>query len=58
MFDILGLIAKAPFADGEQPVSNPDEIIEARKAKEAQRAIDLEEAKKAGFEPRKVTSVN
>ncbi|MBI1838320.1 MAG: biotin synthase BioB [Flavobacteriia bacterium] len=57
MFDILGLIAKAPFADGEQPVSNPDEIIEARKAKEVQRAIELEEAKKAGFEPRKVTSV-
>lgn len=56
MFDILGLIAKQPFADGEKPVSNPDPIIEERKAKEAQRAKELGEAKKQpGFEPRKVT---
>lgn len=58
MFDILGLIAKAPFQDGEQPVSHPDAKIEERKAKEAQRAQELEDAKKAGFEPRKVSSVD
>lgn len=57
MFAILGLIPKEAFADGEQPVSNPDPIIEARKEKEAQRAKELAEAKiaSAGFTPRKVT---
>lgn len=56
MFDILGLVAKQPFADAEQPVSHPDPVIEARKAKEAERARELAEAKKQpGFEPRKVT---
>lgn len=56
MFDILGLIPKAPFAEGEKPVSHPDPIIEARKAKEALRAAELAAAKKQpGFEPRKVT---
>lgn len=56
MFDILGLIPKAPFAEGEKPVSHPDPIIEARKEKEAQRAAELAAAKKQpGFEPRKVT---
>jgi biotin synthase len=57
MFEILGLIPKEAFADGEQPVSNPDPIIEARKEKEAQRAKELAEAKiaSAGFTPRKVT---
>jgi biotin synthase len=56
MFDILGLIPKAAFADGEKPVSQPDPIIEARKEKEALRAKELEEAKCAshGFEPRKI----
>jgi biotin synthase len=57
MFAILGLIPKEAFADGEQPVSKPDAIIEARKEKEAQRAKELAEAKiaSAGFTPRKVT---
>lgn len=57
MFAILGLIPKEAFADGEQPVSSPDPIIEARKEKEAQRAKELAEAKmaSAGFTPRKVT---
>lgn len=57
MFAILGLIPKEAFADGEQPVSNPDPIIVARKEKEAQRAKELAEAKIAsqGFVPRKVT---
>jgi len=55
MFDILGLIPKAAFADGEKPVSKPDPIIEARKEKEAIRAAELAAAKKQpGFEPRKV----
>jgi biotin synthase len=57
MFDILGLVAKQPFADAEQPVSHPDPVIEARKAKEAERARELAAAKKQpGFEPRKVTT--
>jgi biotin synthase len=57
MFAILGLVPKEAFADGEQPVSKPDPIIEARKEKEAQRAKELAEAKIAsqGFVPRKVT---
>jgi biotin synthase len=57
MFEILGLIPKEAFADGEKPVSKPDPIIEARKEKEAQRAKELAEAKieSAGFVPRKVT---
>ena len=58
MFNILGLIPKEAFADGEKPVSQPDPIIEARKAKEAQRAKELAEAKlnprPADFNPRKV----
>lgn len=55
MFDILGLIPKMPFADGEKPVSEPDPIIEARKEKEALRKAELEAAKsQPGFEPRRV----
>lgn len=61
MFKILGLVPKESFADGEQPVSEPDPIIEARKKKEADRAIELaaarEKAKAEGFQPRKVISV-
>ncbi len=55
MFEILGLIPKAAYTEGEKPVSQPDPIIEARKAKEAARAQQLEEAKQKGFAPRKVT---
>lgn len=56
MFEILGLIPKMAFADGEKPVSEVDPIIEARKAEEKRRAQELEEAKgkPANFEPRKV----
>jgi biotin synthase len=61
MFEILGLIPKQSFADGEQPVSYPDPLIEERKLKEAERELQLkaarEKAEQAGFEPRKVTSV-
>ena len=62
MFDILGLVPKQSFADGEKPVSQPDPIIEARKAKEAARAEELriarEKIKDDSFEPRKVKVVD
>lgn len=62
MFDILGLIPKQSFADGEKPVSIPDPIIEARKAKEAARAEELAMArakvKDESFQPRKVKVVD
>jgi biotin synthase len=58
MFEILGLIAKEPFKDAEQPISYPDEKIVARKEIEAKRNAELkaasEEAIKSGFEPRKI----
>lgn len=55
MFEILGLIPKAAYTEAEKPVSEPDPIIEAKKAKEAARAKQLEEARQKGFAPRKVT---
>jgi biotin synthase len=59
MFDILGLIPKQAFADGDKPATIPDEKIIERKRQEAERAAELAEAsvkaKEAGFEPRKVT---
>jgi biotin synthase len=58
MFDILGLIAKEPFQDGEKPVSNPDPIIEEKKLKAELRKKELEEARKEGFTPRKVVRVD
>jgi biotin synthase len=58
MFKILGLIPKEPFADGEKPVSLPDEKIIERKKKEAARAAEIAAAKAKprdeAFEPRKV----
>ncbi|HLP53495.1 MAG TPA: biotin synthase BioB [Fluviicola sp.] len=55
MFEILGLIPKEAFAEGEKPVTKADPIIEARKEKEAQRAAELAAAKKdPNFTPRKV----
>lgn len=55
MFEILGLIPKMPFADGEKPVTESDPILEARKEKEAFRKAELEAAKsQPGFEPRRV----
>ena len=45
MFEILGLTPKASFADGDKPVTIPDEIIIERKRKEAIRASELEAAK-------------
>jgi biotin synthase len=61
MFEILGLIAKKSFADGEKPVTQPDDIIIQRKQKEAVRAAELDAASvnlKEAFEPRKVTVSN
>lgn len=52
MFDILGLIPKQAFADGEKPVSNPDAINEEKKRKQALREKELAEA---SFQPRKIT---
>lgn len=61
MFKILGLTPKEAFADGEKPVTKPDEIIEEKKRKAILREKELLEArskaKAEGFEPRKVISV-
>lgn len=66
MFDILGLIPKAPFAEGEKPETKPDAIIEEKKRKQAEREQQLAEARtkmdnkknsSKKFEPRKVTIV-
>lgn len=62
MFEILGLIPKQAFAEGEKPVTIPDEKIIERKKKEAKRAEELQNARllaqEKGFEPRKISSVN
>jgi biotin synthase len=57
MFEILGLLPKTAYTEGEKPVTHSDPIIDARKKKEAERAADLLAAKEAGFEPRKVSTV-
>ncbi len=58
MFNILGLIPKEPFAEGEKPTTIPDEKIIARKAKEAEREAALQAAKNADFEPRKFSQID
>ncbi|MES2799216.1 MAG: biotin synthase BioB [Bacteroidota bacterium] len=59
MFQILGLVAKEAFADGEKPVTIPDEKIIERKRKEAERTLELETARlkapNTDFQPRKIT---
>jgi biotin synthase len=61
MFKILGLLPKEAFADGEKPVTEPDEKLIARKKQEAERALELELAREKvreeGFEPRKIKTV-
>lgn len=57
MFDILGLIPKAPFAEGEKPTTIPDQKIIDRKAKEAEREAALKAAKDSSFEPRKFSKI-
>ena len=58
MFDILGLIPKQAFADGEQPQTEPDEKILERRRKEAERQEELEAARRdiqdSEFRPRKI----
>jgi len=57
MFDILGLISKEPFTQGEKPVTIPDEKVLARKKQEHERKIAIEagRGKKAeDFQPRKI----
>ena len=62
MFDILGLMPKEAFQEGEKPVMHPDEKIIARKQKEAERAAELAAAKtkpkNSDFVPRKVSVTN
>lgn len=58
MFNILGLIPKEPFTEGEKPKTIPDEKIIARKAKEAEREAALQAAKSANFEPRKFSRID
>lgn len=58
MFDILGLIAKEPFQDGEKPETHPDLILEEKKLKSEARQKELEEARESGFSPRKVVRVD
>lgn len=61
MFEIFGLIPKEAFADGEKPVTEPDEKVMARKHEAARREAELKAAREnvsAGdFEPRKVKTV-
>lgn len=60
MFRILGLDPKAPFQDGDRPEVKPDARLDELKQKEAERAERLakhDAAKREGFEPRKVVSV-
>jgi biotin synthase len=57
MFNILGLIPKAPYQEGEKPVSHPDAINEEKKKKAEERQAALEKARQEGFTPRKVVSV-
>lgn len=62
MFEILGLIAKEPFKDAEQPKTIPDSKIEERKIKEKEKQKEIEEARKiaidSGFVPRKIKTVD
>jgi hypothetical protein len=59
MFELLGLIPKEAFADGEKPETKPDEKIMERKRLEAERAAELAAArnavKDADFQPRKIS---
>jgi biotin synthase len=62
MFEVLGLVPKASFSDGEKPETKPDAIIEERKRQEQKRFTELKEARERiaqkGFEPRKVKKVD
>jgi biotin synthase len=53
MFNILGLIPKKAFTEGEQPITYPDTILEKKKKDAALRAQQLEEGSK-NFQARKI----
>ena len=57
MFDILGLKAKSPFQDGEQPETLVDDKVEKAKKVRAEKEarIKAKATEKAGFQPRKVS---
>ncbi len=57
LFDILGLTAKKPFQDGEQPETKVDEKVEKAKQVRAEKEarIKAKAEVKNGFQPRKVT---
>lgn len=57
LFKILGLTAKAPFQDGEQPETKVDERVEQAKLIRQKREAEKANAKPASadFEPRKIT---
>ena len=61
MFSILGLVAKEPFADGEQPTTNPDPILIEKKRIAAEREAAYAQAKlnksNKSFSPRMVNKV-
>lgn len=53
MFNILGLIPKKAFTEGEQPITYPDTILEKKKKDAALRDQQLEEGSK-NFQARKI----
>ena len=53
MFNILGLIPKKAFTEGEQPITYPDTILEKKKKDAALSAQQLEEGSK-NFQARKI----
>jgi biotin synthase len=54
MFDILGLIPKKAFTEGEQPISYPDSILEKKKKEAELRTQKLDTGSK-NFQSRKIT---
>ena len=54
MFEILGLIPKKAFTEGEQPITYPDIILENKKKVAELRAQQLEDGSK-NFQTRKIT---
>jgi biotin synthase len=56
LFDILGLQPKAPFKDGQKPVSNDDAVILKKRQEAKKRQEELDAARSDDeFRPRKVT---
>ena len=55
LFKILGLTAKEPFQDGEQPTTNFDQGVEKAKQIRIEKEERQTAKKRDGFEPRKVS---